>query len=256
MSGNPVDQVSRRKRRLPGQHVVPAGSERVDVAPRVRRSAVASLLGRHVVHRANRRSGTSDPGGVAVVHRPGQSHIGQLDRTVAHDHEIGRLDVAVDDVLLESVLQCQRHLSDYVEGTFWREHSFPHQKILDINAVDKFHGDVEIAIRLSGVVDTDNIFVFQVGCGASLGFETPNEHLILGFVTRQNLQRDDSAKRVVDRSIDGPHTAFPDLLLQAIATERFCRPLARLFLVSGSGSLLGSHTCSWRTITELQSQTS
>ena len=93
--------------------------------------------------------------------------------------------------------------------------------------------------------------MFQIGCGPSFGFETPDQHFIPGFVARQNLQRDDSAKRVVDRSIDGPHAAFPDLLFQAVATERFCGPLAQLFLVSVSGSLLGCHSCSWRTISEL-----
>ena len=96
-----------REWRTAGQHVISGTAQGVNIAPNVRRLAVAGLFGRHVIDGAHGVAIAGDLEIVLVFHVR-QTQVGQLDDdlTALPGHqEIGGFDVAVDNPLLKSVVQ-------------------------------------------------------------------------------------------------------------------------------------------------------
>ena len=78
----------------PGQQAVVGGAQRVDVAAGVHRFGLA-LLGAHEERRADHQAGLRQLLG-RFRGRLGQAEVHDLDRAVGGPHEVGRLEVAVD----------------------------------------------------------------------------------------------------------------------------------------------------------------
>jgi len=93
------DQYGRRQLRLEGKATAEReesdDAKRVDVAARVEPAAF-ELLGRHVGRRADDDPDARQRRRVDAA-RPGQPEVEQPDGAVGGDHDVARLDVAVDD---------------------------------------------------------------------------------------------------------------------------------------------------------------
>ena len=89
-------------------HFVDRNSDRIKVGSRIRQVAV-HLLGRHVAQRAGRRSGHRQR---AIFARAGDAEIHEFHDTLSGENDVGRLDVAMDDVLSVRVAQGIQNLVD------------------------------------------------------------------------------------------------------------------------------------------------
>ncbi len=79
---------------LPVRREVHRASQAVEIAALIGLGGVAKLFGTGVVERAQHRVRAGDPD--LVVKRAGKAHVEQLHVLVGGDHDVGRLDVAVD----------------------------------------------------------------------------------------------------------------------------------------------------------------
>ena len=214
-----VGQAPFRVGRLPSQHLVPRTPERIEIAANVGRLAVASLLGRHVVHRADRRPGASDIRFERVIDRAGQAEVSHFDDAIAPDQQVGRLDVAVHDVLLESVLQRGSDLFDDFDGALHGNDATLLNQFKQVLAFDQLHRDVQITVVFAGVVDRHDVVVTQLRRRLGLGFETLHEGRVLSLVTRQHLQRDDALELHVAGEINRTHASRADPLLNLVLAQ-------------------------------------
>ena len=100
------------KGQLAGQHLVQHNADRVDVGAGIGALALG-LLGADIMHRADRL--VAD--GLALrAGEAGNAEVHHLDGAVRQQHNVLRLDVAVDDALGVGVLQGAEHLRGKVDG--------------------------------------------------------------------------------------------------------------------------------------------
>ena len=165
------------ERRAAGQEVVERAAQAVDVGADVGLAGVADLLRGDVVGRAEH---------LALVRqrrrRPGPSpaHLGQaevehLDHRpvpLAGEHQVARLDVAVDHAVLVGVLQAQRRLVDEVAGMGHR------QRPARLDQLGQVVGPRRTPWRrrgsrrhADGRVGGDDVGVMELGRGADLAEE-------------------------------------------------------------------------------------
>ena len=83
--------------RLAGQHLVGDGTERVLVGARIESAIAGSLLGAHVVRRAERQAGLGDATAAGVGDGEGDAEVGN-DRLAGLEQDVLGLEVAMDDV--------------------------------------------------------------------------------------------------------------------------------------------------------------
>ena len=207
-----VEHAPFRERRMPGQQMKPSRSERIQVAANVGGLAVASLLGRHVIDGADGRAGTRDVGLHRLIDRAGQAHVSELHESIFGDHQVRWLDVAMDDFLLMSVLQGERGLSDDVHRSLGRHRPPFRDDRVRVRPVDEFEGDVQVTVRLTGIVNGDDVVVFECGGGLSLGLEAFDERRVLRLFLGEHLQRNLPPELRVGGEEDRPHSSLTELL--------------------------------------------
>src|SRR5205085_4610249 len=99
---DPLHQAPLGKRTFAAQHVMERAAQRINIAADVGGAAALRLLGGHVIDGANRRIGLGDAEFV-VVDQACQPQVGELDEQssvlVRGNEEVGRLDIAVHDVM-------------------------------------------------------------------------------------------------------------------------------------------------------------
>ena len=95
------------ERSLTGEHFVERDPQRVQIGPLVNRFAL-DLLRRHVVQRAQRRTGGGKFGGFALAARDAEIH--QFHRAVGRQHHVGRFDVAMNDMPLVRITERAQYL--------------------------------------------------------------------------------------------------------------------------------------------------
>ena len=196
----------------------------VEVGPGVDGLALG-LLGREVLRRADhglglghRRRGVGDGPGDAEVH--------DLDLATAGQHDVGRLDVPVDDAHPVAVGQGGEHpLGD--PGGFRRgDDPLPVQLVAQRLALDDLHHDVgqrhggatRIGGRvLTGVIDRDDRRVVQPGSRLRLAAEPGEEVRVPGEVGAQHLDRDRATQTGVMAEVHLGHAAAADELGDLVA---------------------------------------
>jgi hypothetical protein len=209
----PLGQAAFGERRLPGQHVEPGTPQRVQVAARVGRPAVARLLRRDVVHGAD---GGAAAGDAALLGTglPGESQVGQLDDELvllAADEEVGRLDVAVDDVLQVGVVQGAAGLDHDLPRLLRVQPALALDVLVQVDAVDELHGEEVGAVGLGALVQGDDVLVAELLGGPGLAAEALDHGGLGGHLGRHHLEGDLAAGLGVARPVDGPHAAAGDV---------------------------------------------
>ena len=96
----------------------------------------------------------------------GQSEIQHLDHASAallREHEVARLDIAVDHALLMCVLETQRGLMDVIACVCDRQRSLGPDQLGKVQAVHEFHRKDNTLAQMAGRVRRDDIGVLQAG---------------------------------------------------------------------------------------------
>ena len=132
------------------------------------------------------------------------------------DHDVARLDVAVDDLLFVGVVERGCHLTDdrkdivQRQGIFPAHPSDPSPKVFPLDA---FHDEVVIAGRMilfQLPVDRD-VLMHELGNKLEVLLHVFHFQLAEGQLRRKGLQRDDDPRRFVETFVDDAHAALAEL---------------------------------------------
>jgi len=103
---------------------------------------------------------------------PGDPEIHHLQGLlVFEDHEVRRLDVAMDDAPLVGVLEGRQPLHDQPRGALRGEQGLLGTEILQESALNVLHGDVQGALVVKDVEDRNDVGVEKAAGGAGFSLE-------------------------------------------------------------------------------------
>ena len=145
-----------------GQHFVEHDAQRKNVAAAVHRAPL-HLLGRHVAGRAHDVRGLL---GAAELKNLGSAEVRDLDGVVGGQHQVGGLDVAVNNVAFMGVLQRAAGLVHDAQRAGQGKGMSAIQKSLQALAFHQLHGDVVEAVFFAGVVDHHDVGMGEQTGGA------------------------------------------------------------------------------------------
>ena len=213
------------ERRPADQQLIEQAAGRVDVGTGVDGLAARLLRGevlRGADHRRRLRHG-----GAGVGDRPGDAEVHHLDRARLGQHDVGRLDVAVDDAGLVAVAERVEYALGQLERPLRQDLAAVAQHVAQRRALDQLHHDVgdrgpgERIGLLAGVVDRDDRGVVEPGGRLRLAAKTGLEGGVDRQVGAELLDRDRAAQPAVDRSTDLGHATATEQLSELVAaTDR------------------------------------
>ncbi len=190
-------------------------AHREDVAAVIDRQP-AHLLGRHVVEAADQRAGVRDAG----IGQLRDAEVEDLQPAAAPlDHQVGRLDVAMDDPegvrVGETVAQLLDELEPAGEGRGLPP-SYPRAQRL---AVDELHGDERFAVMFPDVEDADDVLVLEHAGGIRFLHEAPANLFVVDALL-QDLDRERAAADLrIPGAPEGSHPTRPDRADDLVATD-------------------------------------
>ncbi len=150
------------ERRVAGEQLEQHAACGVDVRPGVHRLAACLLRG-EVLRGPDDGRGLGDV--LALAQRAGDAEVHHLDRAGGVDHDVGRLDVAVDDAVLVREVERGADVGHHLDDALLGQRTGRLDDLAERLPVDELHDDVreraELALDLAGVVDRDDGRVVQ-----------------------------------------------------------------------------------------------
>jgi hypothetical protein len=208
------------ERQRPGEQEVAEHAERVDVARDGRRAA-GGALGCEVVRAA--ADAAFLVGGVAASREP---EVEQADDTspacaartghLGGEHDVLRLDVAVDDAALVNVIECLGDLTEDVDRALHRHRQGAGRD--EGLALDELHHHVcaELCV-LAEIDDAHDVGMRDFARELRFLVEANACSVISRERRRDDLQGERLAELDVARLVDVPHAAFAELPVQRVA---------------------------------------
>ena len=147
------DRILPGKRQISGHHLIDRNAERIDVASLIAESPLR-LLRRDIVNRSHRRGG----------HRLGgngtrNSKVRHLDLAIPRNHDVLRLDVAVNDVLFMRRLHALCDLNRNADRLLHLKMPFLGDITLERNSLNQLHHDIMKLSLIDNIIDADNVWV-------------------------------------------------------------------------------------------------
>ena len=187
---------------LAGDHFVQGDAERIDIGAGVELLAL-DLFGRHVVKRADDVAGFGEG---AVGGHAGDAEVHQLDAAVGRKHDVGRLDVAMDDAARMGVGEGGEGLVGGVERLGDRQAADAHEAV-EGGAFDELHDhDHLVANALSGAQGGD-VGMFETGGDFDFAAEALDQLGVFVEAGEENLHGVDTVRDGVADLIDLAHAA-------------------------------------------------
>ena len=210
--------------RRPGEELVDDDAQGEDVRPLVRRLGL-DLLRRHVAGRADEHARTGERSfdcrqlGHCVRgerRAPGDAEVEYLDAVVRRDHDVSRLEIAVDDALRVRGGDGGSDPGGVGKGAIEREPGRGNGAI-ERHAGDVLHDEeVDAAVLLDGV-DRDAVRVIERRRGARFAEQAAGRFRI--GRRRQHLDRDRPIQHRIAGAIDRPHPAFTQARVDGVVQE-------------------------------------
>ena len=204
------------------------------------------LLGRHVVGRAQHRARPRQAAGRGVGDDARETEVEDLEHAVRGQHQVRRLDVAVDDPHLVRVAEPRAQLEDQFQPADQAQRRPAADDLAERLTVDVLHRDERLALVLADVVDGDDVGMGQARRRTGFAGEPL---LDLVVEDRQDLDRDGPIEHRIAGQVEQPHAAFAKAIQDFVPADslrkrRFHAPLfnyskARTGHISGHGRLSG-----------------
>ncbi len=211
-----------------GQHLVEDRPEREDVRPGVHRPAFG-LLGRHVGDGPDNRARL----GVGTLgERPrrllaGFGSLGQLSETEVEDlheallghHDVGRLQVSVDDARRVRLRDCVGDL-DCAPQRLGKLEPLAADQLIQRTPGHVFHRDERPAVGVADIVDDANVGMVERGGCFGLAAEPRQDLAVPGEILGDELEGDRPLEPDVLGLVDDAHPAAAQLLEDAVVRDR------------------------------------
>jgi membrane dipeptidase len=174
--------------------------QRIDVAALVHPPA-ACLLGAHVLGSAHRVAGSR-----RSFTALGDAEVHHADAPLAVEHDVGGLEVAVDDAGGVNGFQPAGRLRHQLQRFAGGQGALAHA-LLEADPVHQLHRDPAQAVALAVLVDARHVGIGHLAGQPDLGAEAAHEVLLAGQLGTQDLQRHRLVQHAVARLVDGAHPA-------------------------------------------------
>ena len=148
------DRIVGLERRSAGEHFVQNQAQRINVSAVIDRFS-ADLLRGHVLRRSNHRAGHARQ----RFHRARDAEVHDLYVAVRVDHDIFRLQIAVNDSLRVRFFESRANLQRQIYGLALRQAAKAVEHRTEALAFHKFHGGVSNAAHAIELMHAANIFV-------------------------------------------------------------------------------------------------
>ena len=206
--GHHRDVVFAGKRQAAGDHLVEHDAERPDIGPHI--AALADeMLRRHVGDGPDRRAGARQRRAAGQL---GDAEVEELHLAAPRQHDVRRLDVAMNDV---GVVRCRhraRHLHRDVERLVDRHRPAGDPLLQRLPFVVRHRQEHAAIWRLVDLVDRADIRMVERGGRLRLGDEPVAGVAILRRLDRQELQRNGASQPDVLGAVDDAHAAGTEAL--------------------------------------------
>ena len=213
------------ERRMAGQHLVQHDAGAVQVGGGGDRQP-AGLLGRHVSRGAHDRGRPSLGGALGQARDPQVAH---LDLAARRDQHVGRLDVAVHDLLGVRMRERAAELLGDFAGGPRREPAAAPEPRGQALALDQLGHVVEPLLGLPDVVDLDDAGVADAGQQLCLAFEALGPVGVLGPPRLDHLDGHAAGEPTVVAPIHPAEGPLADQLAQFVpAVERAAHQVGRV----------------------------
>ncbi len=196
-----------------GQHLVEHGPEGVDIGARVRDIA-PELLGSDVLGGAQDRARVGE---IPTAFGLGDAEVGHQDATVVGQHDVGGLDVAMDDAGEVGGVQGVGHVGRDLHRPRRTERAVLLKVFPKGLAPHQFHHDRVDALDRDRVVDRHDAAMVQSRRRPGLVAEPRDEAGIVGQVTVQDLDRHPPVQRQVEGAPDLRHPAGGQEIMEFVA---------------------------------------
>ena len=202
------------KRQTAGEHFIQHNTDRVDVGAGIGAFSLG-LLRADIVYRAD--SLVAD--GLAL--RAGEARnaeVHHLDGAVRQQHDVLRLDIAVDNALGMCMLQGAQHLCGKMHGFLPGQRTAALLEVfLQGDAVHIFHDDVLQLVGDRYIVDLDDVGMAEDRDGLRFVFEASDQLFIVEKFFLQNLDGDLVACFQIGAAVDIGHAANAHKPLNRVA---------------------------------------
>jgi hypothetical protein len=147
-----------------------------------------------------------------------QAEVEDADAAVVAEHHVVRLEVAVGEAggvgCRESAAGLDEHVQDLAPGA-----GLVFEPGAEVDAVDEFHGEEQLAADLAGLVDLGDVGVREAGHGLGLAAHAEGAVGVVVEVGAEEFDRDLAVELTVVGGEDDAHGAGADLLEDDIAAE-------------------------------------
>ncbi len=150
---------------------------------------------------------------------PRDAEVHHLDGAAVANHQVGGLEVAMDDPAAMRVPERVEHLHAQMRGLGRRERPEPIRQIVErLPAHELHHHQQLVVLLMMQLVDSRDARVVETRERDRLGAETL-QHIRVGQVGIEDLDRDLAVERLIDRLVDGAHTAATQLVDDAVLSD-------------------------------------
>ena len=210
--------VASRERPLVGEELVQHDAGGEEIRAVVDRQPL-HLLRRHVGGRPHHGAHLGAVGAVRVLDlRHAEVH--QLRAALPVEHDVGRLDVAVDDAGLVRVVERAQELAHEAHELPGLEAQVVVEAVLEVLAADELHDDEGDVALLAEIVDLDDVRMIEARDRLRLLLEPDRilaRHLFVEVALDDGLDRDRAVQLRVERLVHHAHRPAADLALQLVA---------------------------------------
>ena len=151
------------------------------------------------------------------------AEVHDLDVAIGLDHDVLRLDVAVDDLVLMRDGERGADLAADLRDLLGVERAVAADAALEVGAAQVFHHD-EIGVAVAApVIDAHDVGALQAGGRLGLLLEAGGEGGVAGVLRQHDLHGDGAVEHLVLCAVDGRHAARSDLVLEEVPSSQYAR---------------------------------